>query len=88
LGNIEEIYYQDNIILDRTARGIKEKYNGRIFSFGNLNEENKENEETKRVILDEHIYRKKIELRKLMIGINNKKEKDLYRPIERFSEVL
>ncbi len=90
LGNIGEIYYQDNIILDRIAIGIKEKYNGRIFSFGNLNEknkENKENEETKRVILDEHIYRKKIELRKLMIGINNKKELDVYKPIERFCEI-
>ena len=61
---------------------LKKKYDLKLFVYGNC-----DTEEIKRVKLTKKEYLKKLELKELMVGINNKMEKDLNYPIERFYEV-
>ena len=82
LNNIKEIYLQNNIILNRIFGELKKKYDLKLFVYGNCDAE-----EIKKVKLTKQEYLKKLELKKLMVGINNKAEKDLNFPIERFYEV-
>lgn len=77
---VSEIYIPNNILLVNIFKELGKLSNSTVYIYGN----NCETEEIKKVILEQENYVEKIELRKLMIGINKKEDLDLYKPIERF----
>ena len=78
---IQEIYIPDNLLFMNIFKKLSETSNAEIYVYG---DSAKESTELKRVILTKEVYREKLELRKLMVGIHKKEDLDLYNPIERF----
>lgn len=79
--NISELYIPHHAVFKTMFKPIAETKNAELFIYGDS--EGGE-EETRKIILSQKVYKKKLELRKLMVGIHDKKQLDIYKPIERF----
>lgn len=81
LGNIRTVYYQKSKILDNIFKGLQNKINNiEIYSYST-----KRNIYDIQIDLTENEYRKKLALRKYMIGVPNMSLKSNFREYERFS---
>ena len=82
--NVGEVYIPRHDAFKSMFKEITKNKNSELFVYGELN--NIE-EEVKRIVLPQQVYRNKLELRKLMIGIHDKKQLENYKPIERFYKI-
>lgn len=82
LNNIQEVYFQNNIILVNIFRELKKKYNIQLYIYGECS-----TKQIKNIMLSKYEYQEKTNLKKLMVGINNKSEINVNLPFERFYEV-
>lgn len=76
--NVSELYIPEHDAFKTIFTSISETKNAKLFMYGTG-----ENE-IKKIILSQEMYKKKLELRKLMVGIHDKKQLNIYKPIERF----
>lgn len=72
LSNINIVYAPNNHIFTSIFKNTNTKLH--FYDFGN---------QVHSKILDKNVYKSKIDLKNVMIGIGNKSDSDLYKPIER-----
>ena len=80
LNSISEVYIQSHDILNIIFKELQLKYNFKLFIFGSNTDD-----VIKKTILTQDEYKEKIELRKLLVGIHTKEDRDVYTTIERFT---